>query len=305
MEKYPIGNLHERYNHRGDLDGTDLSNNVDMQAHYRVGYNEEANLLYVAVEVVDDDIVVGNHQSSTDACEIWVYGGEGSTSFSHHYLPMYSMVPGYGRPGPQYDANPGLINRSISQTFTKGAHSRTGNVTVYEWAVEVFDSFPDRPVYLTPGRRIPFDVAVVDKDNNGYSPAWVYWAPGGWTGGEIGGHLGTLAIGEAVPVQARMTDPVLGAIPQRGESAISQQHVDTIIGGITAVVIILSIGLAGYFILRGRSAANNGTLEGLAGRLENIERRMTDTQEVMIALSEKYDLLEEKYQHLAQGEEEV
>ena len=44
------------------------------------------------------------------------------------------------------------------------AYSRKGDVTVYEWAIQVFDRYPDKPTRLEPGKRIGFDVAVADKD---------------------------------------------------------------------------------------------------------------------------------------------
>ena len=45
------------------------------ESQFRVGYDPGENLLYVAVKVRDDALVVGNNAHSTDACEIYVHGG--------------------------------------------------------------------------------------------------------------------------------------------------------------------------------------------------------------------------------------
>ena len=101
-----------------------------------------------------------------------------------------------------------------------------------DWSVEVFDSFPDRPVYLTPGKRLPFDVAVADKDYNGASTAWVYWAPGSWNGGHIGGHLGTVVMGPSVLADAQIVDSLINTIVQRDLNTRLQQQVRAQLGAL-------------------------------------------------------------------------
>jgi hypothetical protein len=64
----------------------------------------------------------------------------------------------------------------------------TNGSACYEWATQPFDQHPDQPTHLKPGKRIGFDLAVVDKDVPASSPeamnepeedrnAWVYWGP--------------------------------------------------------------------------------------------------------------------------------
>jgi hypothetical protein len=43
---------------------------------------------------------------------------------------------------------------------------RDGNVVTYEWSIQPFERFPDRPAHLYPGRRLGLEVAVVDKDTD-------------------------------------------------------------------------------------------------------------------------------------------
>jgi hypothetical protein len=76
----------------------------------------------------------------------------------------------------------------IKQTKTRMAFRRQGDITTYEWAVQAFDHYPDKPTQLLPGVQIGFDVVVIDKDKPAQTPlaqndpeedwqAWVCWGP--------------------------------------------------------------------------------------------------------------------------------
>jgi hypothetical protein len=90
---------------------------------------------------------------------------------------QYMAVPG---PPPAYGArtgaNPMLMHGRIKQTETVMRYRREGSVTTYEWAVQAFDHYPDRPTRLEPGKKVGFDVAIVDKDRAG-PPAFLTWGP--------------------------------------------------------------------------------------------------------------------------------
>jgi len=85
---------------------------------------------------------------------------------------------------------------NMGQTRSQGAFSRRGDVTVYEWAIEVFDEYPDEPTRLTPGRDIAFDVVVVDEDGDD-TPAWVPWGPPMADKSHHAVRLGSLALLDA------------------------------------------------------------------------------------------------------------
>jgi hypothetical protein len=53
---------------------------------------------------------------------------------------------------------------------------REEDITIYEWAVQPFDHYPDRPTRLHTAKRLGFEVAILDKDRNG-RPAYLSWAP--------------------------------------------------------------------------------------------------------------------------------
>ena len=84
-------------------------------------------------------------------------------------VQQYVAIPGKGMIyGQKQASNPILMAGSPKKTKTRMAYVQKADVTVYEWAIQVFDRYPDKPTKLEPGKRIGFDVAVVDKDAASY-----------------------------------------------------------------------------------------------------------------------------------------
>lgn len=169
MPSYPIATKTAAYG-ATDIEHADLATSTDLSPRFKMGYDPDEDLVYLAVEVRDDAKWTGNGYAATDACEVYVSGLSGRNPL------QYVMIPGKGSYGPGYDGNPGLYRGSMRNTRTRGAFQRRGDVTVYEWAIEVFDRYPDRPTDLEAGGTIGFDVVVVDKDATG-ATAWVPWGP--------------------------------------------------------------------------------------------------------------------------------
>jgi len=172
LERYPIHNNYQCYGPT-DLDDVDPATSDDFSPYFRVAYNPGENLIYVAVEARDENQVVGNNFDNTDGCEVFVHGPRNRGTGE----PLqYVVVPGgYGSYVPGW-SNPGLKDHNIGDTRTRVAFARRGDVTVYEWAIEVFDDIPHDPTRLTPGRAIGFDVVAVDFDNSG-NEALFTWGP--------------------------------------------------------------------------------------------------------------------------------
>jgi hypothetical protein len=93
----------------------------------------------------------------------------------------------------------------VKKTATRMAFRREGDITTYEWAIQVFDRYPDEPTRLEPGKRIGFDVAVADEDmkdgevspdgaTQGNRLDWIYWGPQ-WNGVK---HLNANLLGELI-----------------------------------------------------------------------------------------------------------
>ena len=76
----------------------------------------------------------------------------------------------------------------ITKTKTRMAFRREGDVTTYEWALQAFDHYPDKPTRLMPGVQIGFDLVVCDRDKPvqtreglgeaaGDRTCWMCWGP--------------------------------------------------------------------------------------------------------------------------------
>lgn len=187
MIRYPILKNWQVYGPT-DIDDADLTASADLTPSFMVGFSPLNNLIYLAVRVRDDALVVGSGFENTDACEVFVDGlnshrkvtpiSEGSASD----LPVmqHLMFPPGGSFGPvsgtaDKSANPRILFGDITKTSTKGAYARKGDIHIYEWAIEAFDHYPDSPTKLEIGKTIGFDVVAVDKDSETDNAAWVCW----------------------------------------------------------------------------------------------------------------------------------
>jgi hypothetical protein len=214
MPRHAIQNVHAfpTVTGPGRRENAFLSTGPDLSAAFSVGYDPKEQLIYVAVIVRDDQLVVGNTSPwDTDAVEIYVDGlhTEATKDWPQdpnwndnmdageapvlQYIGIPGKPPVYGvkksagqeRSG---EDNPILMFGDIKKTKTRMAFRRQGDVTTYEWAIQVFDHYPDKPTKLLPGVQIGFDVVVVDKDKPAQTPlgqnepeedrqAWVCWGP--------------------------------------------------------------------------------------------------------------------------------
>lgn len=169
MPEYPIRSNARAYGGT-DLDGTDLNSSRDLSPSFRIGYDPDEALLYLAVKARDDELVVGRGSEDTDACEVYV-SGRGSTP-----VLQYALVPGGGQYDPDSRDNPVMLRDSIGRTGTRAAYQRHGDYTTYEWAIDVSRRTAAWLPELSTGMTIGFDVVVVDRDRQG-NTAWIAWGP--------------------------------------------------------------------------------------------------------------------------------
>jgi RNA polymerase sigma factor (sigma-70 family) len=227
MPRYSVGKILMQPLDEVGTDGVrnaDLSTSPDLSASFSVGYDPTTQLLYLAVTVRDDHLIIG-HDSylDTDALEVYVDGLRSDHSIAAPpseeaiyatLLPTFPVLqyiglPGSGRVyGRPKQTNPILMGGDLEKTGTKMAYRRKGDATIYEWAIQAFDRYPDEPTKLTPGKRIGFDLAVIDKDLPATSPSppdgsigagvsWLYWGPT-WKGQKLfdAGALGEIVLGK-------------------------------------------------------------------------------------------------------------
>jgi hypothetical protein len=238
-----------------------------------VGYDPQKDLVYVAVEVRDDRVVIGNNYNATDACEVYVDGRPD--------VPMqYVLVPGAGGSYLPGAPNPNLYRGDIYKTRTQAAYSRKGEVTIYEWAVEAFERYPDRSLELRPGARLLFDVVVVDKDAPHGDYAFVCWGPKDGAKYDGANRVGRLELTDEEVSKGLLA--AMGSALRRAGQWLGM-----------ALVVLAAVWA-------GLAARRRVRSTGTAARLKDIEQRLTETQEVMIELSEKYDRLEEQMRQLTE-----
>jgi hypothetical protein len=148
----------------------------DLTARFRAAWSPEAQRLFVAVEVRDDDIALGSTPSGTDALELYLDGTHGTED-----PQQYLMFPGDGATYQIFGTsrNPTLNRGDIDAAEGLGAWAIHGDTIVYEWSLRAFESIPKDPVRLTARQRIGFDVVAVDKDGASNSATWLSWSPQG------------------------------------------------------------------------------------------------------------------------------
>jgi RNA polymerase sigma factor (sigma-70 family) len=208
LTRYPIKNR-LRDNEDYDIRRTAPAN--DPNAFFMTGYNLEKGLIYMAVVVHDKDLVVNNKDViHTDSVEIYIDGlmsdhvyrepptdqTAGALSAAHLPVVQYVAIPGAGPAyGTAGDGNPALMYGKISKSSTTMQFRREGEFTTYEWAVQPFDHYPDRPTRLQRGKSLGLEVAVVDRDSNRSRPYFYTWgAPPVRFKGFDAGQLGELTL---------------------------------------------------------------------------------------------------------------
>ena len=136
---------------------------------FSVGYDPREQVIYLAVIVRDDSLIVGQHEplghrrgrglrrraalrhgpwpqrptadyDDLDAgdCPCSQYIGLPGKGRVYGIMKSAGVErSGQGQPDPQFG--------DITKTKTRMAFRREGDVTTYEWAVQAFDHYPDKP----------------------------------------------------------------------------------------------------------------------------------------------------------------
>jgi hypothetical protein len=137
----------------------------DLSATFQVGYDAAGRSLYVAVDVVDESVIIDTSDArnwdTEDGCEVYLgsdhtRGLSGSTQY---------ILRGNGTPEQRLA---GVATRRVHWQRSEGGHR-------YEWRLPL----PEAVGVLTPGVSIPIDVVVCDKDTDG-SFTWITWGPKGY-----------------------------------------------------------------------------------------------------------------------------
>jgi len=186
LDDWPQGMIEYRIRNHGqvygptDIDTQDLATSADLSPSFMVGFGAEESLLYLAVRVRDESLFVRSADPwHTDACEVFVNGRHDDGTVLQYVMCPPGGSYGATLKGEDPSANPNLGNGDMTRVRTEAKVAREGDVTTYEWAIEVFDQYPDTSTVLAVGKAIGLDVVAVDKDSESDRPAWICWGPFG------------------------------------------------------------------------------------------------------------------------------
>ena len=180
MAVYPIDWVSPLYYKRAPPTGPE-----DISASFRVGYDEVRNVLYVALVVYDESLVIdpdpatGSYHNQ-DLCELYIdadHSGDDAAIINARKAQQYAMVGGPSLYADSVDSNPALIAGNTKGAGVEAVFLRLGNYSVYEWAVPLWASFPEQRYQIKAGKTIGFDVAINDTDDLGELGNWVAWTP--------------------------------------------------------------------------------------------------------------------------------
>ncbi|NKB72156.1 MAG: redoxin domain-containing protein [Candidatus Latescibacteria bacterium] len=182
LEAHPVFNFEDtgwRGMDNNRLLGVDMATSANFSPTFKVGYSPQEQLLYLAATVRDDRHVL-NYQIPYrgDLIEIYLDPDHSGGLYSDTPGGQIFQYAGMAQNAGQTFArgfNTYMFRFDITQTRSQMAFSRQGDITTYEWALEVFDHFPDQKAHLEPGRRMGFDVMMLDLDAVGDDVTWVSW----------------------------------------------------------------------------------------------------------------------------------
>ena len=158
MLRVPLRNEFSVYG-RTDLEGVDLRTSDDFSPAMMVGYDDDKDLLYVAVVVRDDQLFMDGDPIHRDGIEIYLSDlSSGSRPIQHRIAT----------------ARTGQDVSLGGDRLAAAAWRNEGDHLVFEWQGSVPTS-ARRPLALEQGGIIGFDVVAIDNDGDG-NVAWVPWA---------------------------------------------------------------------------------------------------------------------------------
>ena len=143
----------------------------DFQGSFRIGYDPRAAVLYLAVEMADESVVLDDSPSrswnSEDGCEVYL-------DLEHRESSVAAQHIIRGR---------GLQERSMNDFATSATvrWTRTASRHQYEWSLSLEGLDLER---LGSGRTVSVDVVLCDKDADG-SFSWMAWGKGSAKAGDF------------------------------------------------------------------------------------------------------------------------
>lgn len=157
----------------------------DIGATLRLGYDAEANALYVAVEVIDDETVLATSEDNAqrDGCALYLAAADPS---GRQRLYIITDDAALGR---------GWRERRVDPTHVQSAVVRAGPIQRYEWRIALAGVGAGKLV-AKPGVVLAFNAAVQDVDTDDETrPTRLSW------GDFARGRRGAAGLGDVLLVE--------------------------------------------------------------------------------------------------------
>ncbi len=141
----------------------------DFQAHFRIGYDADAQALYLAIEVEDESVVIADDEppnwNNVDGCDLFIDLKHATDS----EVLQYSL---WGDTRLVFGSEQALGNKREFEV----AALRTANRHQYEWRLDLGE-ISSGQYQMQPGAIMGFDIVVNEKDADG-SFSWMTWGQG-------------------------------------------------------------------------------------------------------------------------------
>ena len=176
--------------------GAPVHDDADLQGFFRIGYSEEENALYVAVDADDQSVVVDTSAAADwntqDGCEVYLDVVHRKESGP---MGQYSVRGG----------SPRVFGEGTRLPDFAAAAQRDARGHRYEFRLDV-ERRTEGTVRLRSGMSLGVDVVLCDRDEDG-SFSWVAWGRG------IQKYVSSTRVGDVVLVaQATGTGSVKGRL---------------------------------------------------------------------------------------------
>ena len=157
IDRYPIALMES---------GDAPTGEEDFHGSFRIGYNEQENALYVAVEV-EDESVVKESQGETlwdtqETCEIYLFADKTGRQQPTQYYLRGNLL--------------GILEGDLQEGEVEGEVTWGENDYQFEWKINVEKATNGR-LQFHPNLVFGFDISLWDKDGDG-TASWYVWSKG-------------------------------------------------------------------------------------------------------------------------------
>ena len=156
--------------------GSEPKNPQDYRGSFRLAYNEAENAIYIAIQAVDESVVLADGKTSdpsqnNDGSEVYLAVAHSD----RNRFPVQQALWGKER---GYRSNP-----EMATVQTRQIAVRPGRIIhQYEWRLDI-EQMSSGQVQLAAGMQLGLDVAINDRDQDG-SYSWMAWGPGAYKYGD-------------------------------------------------------------------------------------------------------------------------